>query len=77
MNDTIADIFIHTDDQLDDARYAELCEAIYKKPGIVSLSRNVHTPRFLVVVYNAAVTRSREILENIKAQGVEAKLVGF
>lgn len=77
MNDTIADIFIHTNDPLDDREYARLSEAVYSQPGIVSLSRNVHTPRFLVVVYNAAVTRSRAILDYVRAQGVEATLVGF
>lgn len=77
MNNTITDVFIHTSEQLDDSQYAKLCEAIYREPGIVSLSRNVHTPRFLMVVYNAALTRSREILDSVKAQGYAATLVGF
>ena len=77
MNETIADIFIHTNDTLDDNQYAMLSEAVYQQPGIVSLSRNVHTPRFLVVVYNTAVTRSREILDYVRTQGFEATLVGF
>lgn len=77
MNNSITDVIIHTNDCLDPSQYASLSDTIYRQPGIVSLSRNVHTPRFLMVVYNAAVTRSREILDCVKAQGFESTLIGI
>jgi len=77
MNDTITDVIIHTSQQLDDAQFAEVCKQVYKEDGVVSLSRNVHTPRFLMAVYNAARTRSVSILNAVRQQGYEATLVGI
>ena len=77
MNNTITDVIIHTSAQLDDAQFAEVCRQVYKEDGVVSLSRNVHTPRFLMVVYNAALTRSSRILSAVKQQGYEATLIGI
>ncbi|MGD8933850.1 MAG: hypothetical protein PVF35_03665 [Gammaproteobacteria bacterium] len=81
MNNTktqnITDTIIHTRKLLSDREFNTLSKEIYRDEGIVSLSRNPHTPRFLMVVYNAARTRSTTILEAVRQHGFQASLVGF
>lgn len=73
----ITDTMIHTRELLSDREFNTLSEQIYRDGGIVSLSRNPHTPRFLMVVYNAARTRSTAILEIVRQHGFHASLVGI
>ena len=77
MNSKITDVIIHTKDQLSEQQFAEMTDQVYKTEGIVSLSRNVHTPKFLMVVYNAGRTRANSILNTVKALGHDASLVGI
>ena len=81
MNNTttpnITDTMIHTRELLSDREFEALSEEVYRDNGIVSLSRNPHTPRFLMVVYNAARTRSTTILDIVKQHGDQASLVGI
>ena len=77
MNSKITDVIIHTREQLSDQQFAEVTAQVYKTEGIVSLSRNVHTPRFLMVVYNAGRTRANSILTTVKGLGYDASLVGI
>jgi len=77
MNTQITDVIIHTKDQLSEQQFTEVADRVYKNEGIVSLSRNVHTPRFLMVVYNAGRTRAKSILAIITALGYDASLVGI
>jgi hypothetical protein len=73
----ITDTMIHTRELLSDSEFSSLSQQIYRDGGIVSLSRNPHTPRFLMVVYNAARTRSTAILEVVRQNGFHASLVGI
>lgn len=77
MNSKITDVIIHTKDLLTDVQFAEMSDQVYKTDGVVSLNRNVHTPRFLMVVYNAERTRASSILRAVKGFGYEASLVGM
>ena len=77
MNSKITDVIIHTKDQLSEQQFAEMTDQVYKTEGIVSLSRNVHTPKFLMVVYNAGRTPANSILNTVKALGYDASLVGI
>jgi hypothetical protein len=77
MNSTITDVIIHTKEQLSEHQFAEVSSQVHKTEGIVSLSRNVHTPRFLMVVYNASSTRANSILETVTSLGYDASLVGI
>jgi hypothetical protein len=73
----IADTIIHTRELLSEREFDTLSKAIYRDAGIVSLSRNPHTPRFLMVIYNTACTRSTAILEVIRQHGFQASIVGI
>jgi hypothetical protein len=77
MNSKITDVIIHTKDQLSEQQFAEVSSRVYKTEGIVSLSRNAHTPRFLMVVYNASRTRANVILQTVTGMGYNASLVGI
>ena len=77
MNVKITDVIIHTREQLSDEQFAEVTDRVYKTEGIVSLSRNIHTPKFLMVVYNAGHTRANSILTTVKGLGYDASLVGI
>jgi hypothetical protein len=77
MNSKITDVIIHTRDQLSEQQFAEVSRQVYKTEGIVSLSRNVHTPRFLMVVYNAGRTRANSIVTTVKELGYDSSLVGI
>lgn len=77
MNSKITDVIIHTKDQLSEQQFAEVTDQVYKTEGIVSLSRNVHTPKFLMVVYNAGHTRANSILKTLNGMGYDASLVGI
>ena len=81
MNNTkthnITDTMIHTREVLSDCEFQALSDEVYRDEGIVSLSRNPHTPRFLMVVYNAARTRSSAILDVVRQHGYRASLVGI
>ena len=77
MNSKITDVIIHTKDHLSDQQFAEVTDQVYKTEGIVSLSRNIHRPRFLMLVYNAGRTRADSILTTVKVLGYDASLVGI
>ena len=81
MNNTkthnITDTMIHTRKLLSDHEFEALSDEVYRDQGIVSLSRNPHTPRILMVVYNATRTRSKAILDIVKQHGYQASLVGI
>lgn len=77
MNSKITDVIIHTKDQLSEQQFAEITDQVYKTEGIVSLSRNVHTPKFLMVVYNAGCTRANSILNTVRGLGYDSSLVGI
>ena len=75
--DSITDTIIHISETLSDIDFRDLSDKVYANTGIVSFSRNPHTPRFLMVVYNAARTRSGAILDIVRSQGFKANLVGI
>ena len=81
MNNTIThnitDTMIHTREVLSEREFEVLSEGVYRDEGVVSLSRNPHTPRFLMVVYNAARTHSTAILDTVKQHGYQASLIGI
>ena len=77
MNNSITDVMIHTRTHLSEVQFANLREQVYADHGVVSLSRNVHTPKFLMVIYNAAKTSAGSILKSVRKQGCDATLIGI
>jgi hypothetical protein len=73
----ITDAMIHTGGVLSESEFKVLSDRVHRGEGIVSLSRNPHTPRFLIVVYNAARTSSIAILNRVRQQGYQASLIGI
>jgi hypothetical protein len=73
----ITDTMIHTREVLSDLEFKVLSERVHRTEGVVSLSRNPHTPRFLIVVYNTARTRSIAILNTVRQLGYQASLISI
>lgn len=73
----ITDAMIHTGEVLSESEFKVLSDRVHRGEGIVSLSRNPHTPRFLIVVYNATRTSSIAILNAVRQQGYQASLIGI
>ena len=73
----ITDPMIHTREVLSVRVFQFLSGGVHRGEGIVSLSRNPHTPRFLIVVYNAAHTRSTTILNTVRQLGYQASLISI
>ena len=77
MNDSITDVMIHTRTSLSEAQFTALREQVHLDQGVVSLSRNIHAPKCLMVIYNAAQTSAGSVLESIRNQGCDANLIGI
>ena len=77
MNKAITDVIIHTQGSLSDQQFNEVCKTVYRNKGIISCNRNAGTPHCLMVVYNAGITRARNILDSVTNMGVKASLVGI
>lgn len=77
MNNKITDVIIHTSNHLSDQQFADISKQVYQNEGIVSVSRNVHTPKFLMVVYDAGRTQAKSILKTVTSLGYPATLVGI
>lgn len=77
MNDSITDVMIHTRIHLNEVQFADLRQKVYADHGVISLSRNVHTPKFLMVIYNAAITSAGHILESVRKKDCDASLIGI
>ena len=77
MNSKVTDVFIHIRESLSEGQFKQLSDRVYNDPGIVSISRNPHRPSLLMVVYDAAATRSLRILEQVRSQGYPASLVAM
>ncbi|MET0066013.1 MAG: hypothetical protein ABW076_06680 [Candidatus Thiodiazotropha sp.] len=77
MNHQVTDILIHTRQALSEQAFEQLSDQVYQDRGIVSIRRNIHRPKLLMVVYDAAVTGSMHILQQVRGQGHEATLVAM
>ncbi len=77
MKSKVTDVFIHTRKSLSDGEFERLSEQVYADQGIVSVSRNLHRPSLLMVVYDTTRTRSMHILERVRGLGYEASLVAM
>lgn len=73
----ITDVIIHTDNELNDQQLKKLSEKVRHHEGVISLRRNRRTPKFLMLVYDAAKIRSKNILNTVTSQGYNATLVGI
>ena len=77
MNTKITDVLVHTRETLNERQLQALSDQVYSDPGVVSVTRNIHRPRLLMVVYDAARTQSMQILAQVRGMGYQASLVAM
>lgn len=73
----ITDVIIHVEENLSQQQFADITNRLARENGVISFGRNPRTPRFLMVIYNASRTRSRQLLDVVTGLGHQATLVGM
>lgn len=63
--------------QVDDTQFSQLSKQAYEMNGVVSFQRNLQRPQLLMVIYDAAVVRAKQILDLVRGQGHNASLIGI
>lgn len=70
------EIIIHIDENLDDEHRQRLVESLSKDKGITRAAINPEKNHLLVVDYQPDLINSQQVLQQVKAKGFEAELVG-
>jgi len=77
MDIQLADVTLHIDENLDKDHRNEVETNLRRVDGVVSVHNPDEHPHLTVVAYNPQRTESQELLGQMKALGVHAKLIGF
>jgi copper chaperone CopZ len=77
MSKTLADVLIHIDQTLGHDGLATVTKAIAAVKGVASAEGHDAKPHLVIVSYDSAVVNSQQILAAVKAQGVNAELIGL
>lgn len=77
MNNQIADVTIHVDEQLENAGRTEVGHTLRGIDGVVSIHNPDDRPHLVVVKYNPQKVRALALLDSVKSLGVHAELIGL
>lgn len=77
MDIQIVDVTLHIDQTLDSAARNKIGDALRAVEGVISVHNPDDRPNLSVVGYNPDKTNSAAILEAVRAQGVDAELIGM
>lgn len=77
MNNHIADVMVHVDEDLDEASLLELEDEIRGDRGVVSVGHNPGRLHLLMVAYDSDVARPISFVQQLKEHGLHAELVGL
>ena len=77
MDIQLADVTVHIDETLDSARRAEIEGKLRAIDGVVSVHNPNDKPHLAVIEFVPEKTSTGAILETVKAEGVQAELIGL
>lgn len=77
MTDSIADVMIHVDENLDREQLERLESVVKANDCVTSADVPENQAHMMLVTYNSECVSAREILSLVTAQGVHAELVGM
>jgi len=77
MDIKLVDITLHIDETLAHTKLSGIADKVRQEDGIVSVAFHDDKPHLMVVQYNPEITKSADILQCVKAQGVHAELIGL
>lgn len=72
-----ADVTLHIDEELDDARTAEVCEVLKGANGILSARCAEHKRHLYVVEFDPDHIDGKGILSHVTRQGLHGELIGL
>ena len=77
MDMQLVDVTIHIDEELDTARQERVEQALRAMGGVVSVHNAQNAPHLTMVEYDPQVMDSTRLLASVRAQGVQAELIGI
>jgi copper chaperone CopZ len=77
MSKSLADVLVHVDQTLAHDRLAALTSAIAALHGVATAEGHDAKPHLVIVTYDPEKVNSQDILAAVKAQGVNAELIGL
>jgi len=77
MSKSLADVLVHVDQTLAHDRLAALTSAIAALTGVATAEGHDAKPHLVIVTYDPDKVNSQDILAAVKAQGVNAELIGL
>ncbi|MBK1703637.1 ATP-binding protein [Halochromatium glycolicum] len=77
MDIQLADVLIHIDESLRADRRASVEAQLRDIEGVVSVNNPEDKPHLTLVAYRSDKVDPQSLLEQVKAEGVQAELVGL
>ena len=77
MDIDLANVVVHIDETLDQARRRALEDSLRAEEGVVSVGLRDDAPHLMVVAYNPRRTSAQHVLERARSGGLHAELVGL
>ena len=77
MNDAIADVTIHIDENIDPETRVSLENRLLALDGVTAASSQNRTSHLLVVKFDSERLQSHDILRAVTATGLHAELIGL
>jgi len=77
MPTSLADVLVHVDQTLNHDRLASLTSVISALDGVATAEGHDAKPHLVIVTYDPKIVNSQDILAAVKAQGVNAELIGL
>ncbi len=77
MNDAIADVIIHVNENLNERALQTLEDAIREDWGVVAVGHNPKLPHLMMLAYDSTVARSNSVMHQFQKRGLHAQLVGL
>ena len=77
MSTNAVDVLVHIDQTLNHDRLAAVTRAIAAVNGVATAEGHDAKPHLVIVTYDPEKVSSQQILAAVKAQGVNAELIGL
>ena len=77
MQDEIANVMVHVNENMDEFALNKLEDAMRGDRGVVSVGHNPNRPHLLLVAYDSAIASSSTFMHQFPERGLHAQLVGL
>lgn len=77
MGNTLADVLVHVNENLDEEAMSSIEQDMRMKDGVVSVGRHPGQRHLLMVVYDSGITHAVSLLNPFRAQGLHAQVIGL